>query len=110
MVKKYYQTEKDRMHESRGMKRYERERRSSEPNTHHRERQGYKEDMDSGYMGMISEDHSAPSNLPQEVVHKYYPPCDYVDNYYLDDTIRGIDDTLNDNVRTIERHQSDSMY
>lgn len=92
MVKKYYQDRKDRKDESRGMK--------------SREKRG----MDSGYMGMISEDHSAPANLPQEVVHTYYPKCDYLDNHYLDDSIKGIDDTNNDNIGKTERYQSDTKY
>jgi len=88
---------KDRHDESVGMKRYERGR-------------SHKNKMDSGYMGMLSEDHSAPANLPQHVIQKEYPPCNYVDNYYLDDTSRGIDDNIDDSVRKIESHQSDSMY
>lgn len=95
MVKKYHQTEKDRRDESRGMERYERRQ---------------KDGMDDRFMGMISEDHSAPANLPQNVVHKYYPKDQMVDNYYLDDTLCGIDDNIDDSVRKIESHQSDSMY
>lgn len=121
MAGKYRQTKEDRMHESHGMKKYsdkrmgrhhaDHERRHPhEPATHHRERQGYREEMDSGYMSMLSEDHTAPSNMPQEVVHKYYGPCSYVNNYYLDDTIHGIDETNEDSIEKIERHQSDSMY
>ena len=97
MVKKYSQTRKDRSDESRGMKKYEK-------GSHSRGR------MDSGYMGMISEDHSAPANLPQEVKHEYYPKRGYVDNYYLDDTIKGIDDNSDNSVKKVESHQSDSMY
>lgn len=66
--------------------------------------------IDSGYMGMISEDHSAPSNLPQGVKHEYYPKCEYIDSYYLDDTAKGIKESIDDSVRKIERHKSDSMY
>ena len=95
MVKKYHQTKKDRKDESRGMERYER---------------SSKEKMHSGYMGMLSEDHSAPANLPQQVVHKYYPKCDYVDGYYLDDTIKGIDKNIDDSIEKVESYQSDSMY
>jgi len=69
-----------------------------------------RESLDDGFMGMISEDHSAPANLPQGVVHKYYPKCSYLDMHELDDTIRGIDDTIDDSVRRTDRHQSDSMY
>lgn len=80
---------KDREHESRGMK---------------------KGDMDSGYMGMISEDRSAPANLPQHVVHKYYPKEGYMDRYELDDTIEGVDDQIKDSVRHLEKNPSKSMY
>lgn len=66
--------------------------------------------MDSGYMGMISEDRNAPANLPQGVVHKMYPASEYFDGYYLDDTIRGIDENAKDNSEKVESHQSDSMY
>lgn len=66
--------------------------------------------MDSGYMGMISEDRSAPANLPQQVVHKYYPKGDVINNYYLDDTIKGVDDTIRDSVKKVASNQSDSMY
>ena len=41
-------------------------------------------------MGMISEDHSAVANLPQNVMMKsYYKETDYLPEN-LDDTIRGI--------------------
>lgn len=73
-------------------------------------RRNQKNKMDSGYMGMISEDHSAPANLPQEVIHKNYPECSYINNYYLDDSSKGIDENIDDSVRKIESHQSDSMY
>lgn len=92
MAKKYYQGPKDREDESRGMKK------------------AFRGSLDEGYMGMISEDQKAPANLPQEVVHEYYPKCDYMDSHYLDDTIRGIDDNNRDNIDRIDRHQSDSMY
>lgn len=97
MVKKYYQGKKDRADESRGMKKYEK-------------KSNYRNGMASGYMGMISEDKSAPANLPQEVKHEYYPKRDYVNNYYLDDTMKGIDDNSDNSVRKVESHQSDSMY
>lgn len=66
--------------------------------------------MDSGYMDMISENHSAPSNLPQEVKHKYYPKKSYAGTEYLDDTRKGIDDQINDSVRKMKNHSSKSMY
>lgn len=66
--------------------------------------------MDSGYMHMISEDHSAPANLPQHVKHTYYPPCGYMDRYELDDTIRGVDSQIRDSVHKLDEYASDSMY
>lgn len=66
--------------------------------------------MDSGYMGMIKEDRSAPSNLPQGVVHKFYPKNTIGAKYYLDDTATGIDDNIRDSVKKMNDHQSDSMY
>lgn len=95
MVKKYHQTREDRRHESEGMKRYWEDKRES---------------LDDRFMGMIGEDHSAPANLPQEVVHKYYPKCEYMDRYELDDTIEGIDENNDDSVREIEKRHSKSMY
>ena len=92
MKKKYNQGLKDREDESRAMKK------------------SFKGGLDSGYMGMLSEDQSAPANLPQNVVHEYYPKCEYMDSHYLDDTIRGIDDNNSDNISRVESHQSDSMY
>lgn len=66
--------------------------------------------MDSQFMGMLSEDRSAPANLPQEVVHKYYPKCGYMDAFELDDTIRGLDDTRKDDVRLMEKYPSKDKY
>jgi hypothetical protein len=67
-------------------------------------------EMDSQFEGMISEDHSAPANLPQHVVHKFYPKCGYMDAYELDDSIRGLDDTRKDDIKKIERYHSDVKY
>jgi len=92
MKKKYNQGLKDREDESRAMKK------------------SFKGGLDSGYMGMLSEDHSAPANLPQGVVHEYYPKSEYMDSHYLDDTIKGIDDNNRDNIERVDSHQSDSMY
>lgn len=89
---RYSQGYKDRGDESRGMKKK------------------YRGGMDEGYMGMISEDHSAVANMPQNVKQMAYPRTDYLDGAYLDDTIRGIDETLRDNIGTTDRYRSDSMY
>lgn len=97
MVRKYHQTRHDREDESRGMKRYEREHE-------------HKDGMDSRYYGMLSEDHNAPANLPQEVVHTYYPKCDYMGDYDIDDTIRGLDDVRDDDIDLMERYPSKDKY
>ncbi len=120
MVKKYHQTRLDRLHESEGMKRYEHGKmkkyhQTAEDRRHESEgmRRYYrekKESLDDRFMGMISEDHSCPSNLPQHVVHKYYPQNEYMDRYELDDTIEGIDDNINDSIHEIEHNPSESMY
>lgn len=96
MEKKYSQDRKDRRDESRGMKRYEESRR--------------KGPMDTQFYGMIREDHSEPANLPQNVVYKPYPKCSYFDAYELDDTIRGLDDTRDYDVRKMDKHESDVKY
>jgi hypothetical protein len=67
-------------------------------------------EKDTGFMGMISEDHSAVANLPQSVIQKTYPKCKYMDQYELDDTMRGIDSQIDDSIDRTDRHQSDSMY
>lgn len=64
--------------------------------------------MDSQYSGMIREDKSAPSNLPQGVVHKQYPKCKYLGGYELDDSSRGLDETRNYDVKKIEGQMSDN--
>ena len=87
--KRYYQSPKDRMDESRGM---ERERRRTE--------------MEDS--GMIREDRSSIANLPQDVKYTAYPKTDYF-MYDLDDTIRGIDVQIDDDVRG-ERRKSGERY
>jgi len=68
------------------------------------------EKMDSGYMGMISEDRSAHANLPQEVKMVNYPKNNYMNNYYQDDTMKGIDDNIKNSAKKIKSNMSDSMY
>lgn len=70
----------------------------------------YSKGMDSGYMGMISKDRSKVANMPQEVIQKEYPPCRGIDMYGPDDSIKGIDETINDSVSKIKSNKSKSMY
>lgn len=69
-----------------------------------------RKEMDSQFEGMLSEDHKAPANLPQKVVHKYYKKNAFMEAYELDDTIRGIDDCRDMSVAKIERYHSDVKY
>lgn len=47
---------------------------------------------------MINEDHHAVANLPQQVMIKDWPPCEY-SHYNLDDTIKGIDVQEHDDLK-----------
>lgn len=138
MAGKYYQNREDRRHEARGMKRYEEKHGNRSKDEHDKDHQynhhrqtmedrydesmgmkehyqeyadgKYKKSLDSSYMGMIHEDHEAPSNLPQHPIHKKYPPYSYTDKYELDDTIHGIDENLDNSIRKVEDYPSRSMY
>lgn len=70
----------------------------------------YKNNMDSKYMDMVSSDYSAPANLPQTVIHKYYPKNNYVNNYYMDDSYKGIDKDVNSSVGKLKKNKPDSKY
>jgi len=48
---------------------------------------------------MMGKDYTAQANLPQEVVMKHYSPVDYSMNEGLDDTIRGVNQQMNDDTR-----------
>jgi len=95
MAKKYSQTRKDRRDESRGMERYEEKR---------------KDRGDSGYFSMLSEDRSAPANMPQDVVHKTYPRTKFMDRYEIDDTMKGLDETRDYEIRKMESNPADSRW
>ena len=110
MAKKYHQSRRDRMHESRGMHAYEKESHggSMDPK-HYKEPKLGAEPKSKGMghefyagmeprrrqemedAGMIHEDHAAIANLPQNVMIKAYPyPGPYLPEG-LDDTIAGVD-------------------
>lgn len=83
MAKRYYQSKKDRKDESVGMMR----RLGDEYYAGMKARRA-QEMRDAG---MISEDHSAIANLPQNVMMREYPKANYYEDAGLDDTMRGID-------------------
>lgn len=104
--KRFHQSKRDRMHESRGMHHYEKEHSTGpmhplyEHGSRHSMMQGYYEgpemrraqEMMDG--GMIREDHAAIANLPQNVMMKPYPKTGPYLPEGVDDTIRGIDNQM----------------
>lgn len=59
---------------------------------------------------MISEDHNATANLPQEVMYHAWPTARHYVDYGLDDTIRGIDKQENEDNARMERHLQPGKY
>ena len=59
---------------------------------------------------MISEDHSSMANLPQQVMMKEYPKFMYGLDPDLDDTVRGIDKQMYDDMNQMKRHISKTKY
>lgn len=98
--KRYYQSAKDRVDESRGM---EREIRAKDMNKAYKEgeksaRSRY--GMDRGDMDdcIMPDDRSSYANMPQNVVMKEYPNVESP-YYNLNDDIRGIDTQIDDDVK-----------
>ncbi len=60
--------------------------------------------------GMIHEDYSAPSNLPQNVKHSYYPSNGKGMRESLNDTISGIDSECRDVKNKMNSHRSNSKW
>lgn len=60
--------------------------------------------------GMLSEDHSAIANMPQEVIYREYPKNELYLNSKLDDTMEGIKKQQNEDVGMANRHKPNSMY
>lgn len=125
--KRYYQSKKDRMAESRGMKRYEKRMRKDRRDESRGMRDYYEKERmhmaEDGYYkmdprrrreledsGMIHEDHYAPSNLPQQVMHKYWGGGDYGLNVRLDDTDYGVDRQKEADNRKMYEHLGEYRY
>lgn len=87
--KRHHESKRARMHEHMGMEKHERGPvKAHDGHYAGMESRRHQEMRDAG---MISEDHNAIANLPQEVKIGYYPrPHDYLPDD-LDDTLRGID-------------------
>ena len=56
--------------------------------------------------GMIKEDRSAMANLPVNPIHAEYPQAPFYQSQYIDDTVRGDFDELDDNRRSNSRYQN----
>lgn len=104
MPKKYYQDRKDRKDESKGMKKYM--AKESYAGYDMRRKQEYQDSM------MIKEDHSAIANLPQDVKYVLYPMEPYYNNPHLDDTLRGADRQMRDDVmsKSLKRNAYPEKY
>lgn len=59
--------------------------------------------------GMIHEDRSAPANLPQDVKYHPWPKVGY-SKYHLDDTLRGVDNQINDDMKKQKKESFPEKY
>lgn len=59
---------------------------------------------------MISEDHNAVANLPQDVKYHAWPQAGYYADSNLDDTIRGINKQLDADGAGMRKHKSKEKY
>jgi len=96
--KRYYQDRKDRRDERRGEDRMLAMKRADDRYSDMDSRRA----MERRDFNMISEDRSAYANLPQQVVFRQYPECEYLE-YGLNDNIVGVDKQKNKDVRGARR-------
>jgi hypothetical protein len=97
--KRYHQTHRDRMHESRGMSKYEHRIKGPQGTDIALHRIG--DEFYAGYQGrtvqehedytMLHEDRRAIANMPQQVIMKEYPRYAFTMDENINDDIRGID-------------------
>ena len=59
---------------------------------------------------MLSEDHSALANLPQDVKYHPWPKAGHYVDYELDDTIRGIDKQLDEDGAEMKRNKGGNKW
>lgn len=55
--------------------------------------------------GMIREDRQAMANLPRKAQHHEYPQAGYYTTPYIDDTIRGANESPEDDGTVMKRHE-----
>jgi hypothetical protein len=59
---------------------------------------------------MINEDHSAPANLPQNVMIKYWPKAGHYADYALNDDISGINEQMDEDGSEMMRHKGGNKW
>ena len=104
MVKKkrFHQSAKDRVAESRGMERALYRRKLADQEHYAGAEPRRRQEMEDA--GMIHEDHMEVANLPQGVQYRPWPKAGYHLNDNLDDTIRGIDEQMDEDGSEARRH------
>ena len=100
--KKYYESPKARIQESKGMKNVWKE---EFPSPHDFNARKKFEDS-----AMINEDHRAVANLPQHVIMKAWPKAKFGHLMGLDDTISGIDVQMEEDTREMKLHSYPEKY
>lgn len=64
-----------------------------------------------GDRGMIREDRSAPSNMPQRSFISMYPEASQAGDYqWIDDTVGGTDMEMNDDAQGMRRNRAKSRF
>jgi hypothetical protein len=108
MAKMYKQSVKDRMAESRGMERYETKRKMKKPSDpfdgYHKDRKRFEDPR-----AMLTEDTSAPANMPPAVKMAMYPKSRYI-NSSVDDSWKNLDFENDISVGKIDRNMPDKAY
>jgi hypothetical protein len=107
----YHQTRGDRMDERRGMEEYYDMHRKHSPYERHRTTRMHERAMQErdGY-DLIREDHTQPANLPQRLVLKKFPECNYGSNYHPDDTMASMDRQMRMDEDDLHRFHSKVKY
>ena len=101
MAKKYHQTRKDREHESRGMKKYEKMHQEGDMHHHGAD---YHKDFVTGHDPEVGRHDFA--GMPKETVMSLYPPNKARRGSYLDDSISEIDAIQTDSDYQVESQLS----
>lgn len=111
MAKKYKQSVGSRMAESRGMERYETKKKMKNKMDmadhfagYHNNRSNYEDPR-----AMLSEDHSAPANMPPRVKMAMYPKQRYI-NSHVDDSWTNLDYENDISVGKINRNMPSDAY